>query len=308
MLEIFVIGVALLYAWSIGTNEESIASAVASRVIKIRTAVILAAIAVFLGVLLFSGNVSATLKEKLVVNLTLPMVFAVLLASAIWMIFASWKGLPISTTTVMIGAMVGVSLITGSEINTNTLLEIVLSWIISPIVGFVIAFIFYKAFAKTFFNIIKGFETREKLERNMSGIGLIIALGVVFSRAANDVPNAIFFFSGTQNNLTFWGGFAAMLGLLMLGKNVIRNLGTRLTVLSPSAGFSAQLSTLITISLFTCIGMPISGTAVFVAALAGSGKARRKRVNYGFIKEILVSWVVTIPAAILLGAGIFVLL
>lgn len=307
MLELLVVVSSLIYAWSIGSNEETIASAVASRVVKIRTAVLLASVAAFLGVVFFSANVSQTLKEDVVVNFTLPKVFAVLVAAAAWMIFASWKGLPISTTTAMIGAMIGVSLVSGTRINNRTLAEIFVSWITSPIAGFIIAFVFYKAFAKVFFNLIKGFETREKLERAMSWLGLIAALGVVLVRAANDVPNAIFYFSGTPQATTMFvlGGLAATLGLVMLGKNVIRNLGTKLTILSPSAGFFTQVATLVTVALFTHAGIPISGSAVFVAALAGCGKARRRQVNFGFVKEILASWVITIPVSALMGGAVF---
>lgn len=299
--------VAFYVAWGIGTNEETFASAIASKVIKLKHAMILAAIVAFLGASLFGGLVSETLREDILLNkITIKEVFAIMMGMGLWLSVCAFFGLTISTTVAVVGSILGVALVTNSQVNWNTIINIAISWITSPIAGLVFAFVIYKVFAKTVFPRINNFETREKMERWFSVLQILVTMGSIFSRAANDVAQAIFFFA--EQDPIFYkllGGLGISLGLLTMGKRVTKNLGTKLTELSPSAGFAVQASTMLVMSVFTAMKIPISGSSVFVCALAGAGLGRRKNINTKFVKEIILSRVITMPCCAITSGVIY---
>ncbi len=308
--EVATILISLYVAWGIGSNDVNFSSAISSRSIRIGRAVVIAAIAAFIGALFFGGGVSETLREDIIIGgLTVGHVFSIMLGVAVWSMIASYIGWPISSTVSIIGSMLGIALITGMSVNGNTLLVIFVSWIVSPVAGFLLAFASYKLFAKVVFNSIKSFGVRENLERLMSYLQIFLAFASILARSANDVAQAIFFFEAS--NPAFFhalGGFGISLGILTLGRRVMRSLGTKLIELSPSSGVAVQVSSTIVLAFFTAIGMPVSGSIVFVSAIAGAGKARRKNVNMGFAKEVLFSWILTIPASAIVSITIFSLL
>lgn len=310
IVELFVILLSLYVAWGIGANDVNFAGPVASRIIKIRYAILLAAVAALIGALFFGSNVSNTLREGIIFEtFSIAEVFAIMLSIAVWSTFASYMGWPISGTASIISAILGIVLISQKTLNIPVLSNIFLSWIISPLVAFIFAFIFYKIFARTVFISFKGFGARESLEIFMSYVQMIIVFVVVVFRSANDVAQAIFFFENSNPIFfRFLGGIGIGIGILTLGRKVIRSLGTRLTEMNPSGGVAVQFSSMIVIAFFTLVGMPISGSIVFVSALAGTGMARNKPVNASFAKEILFSWVITIPVSAILSVLLYSLI
>lgn len=153
---LFILGAALvagLYmAWSIGANDvaNAMGTSVGSHALTIRKAIIVAAIFEFIGAFMVGEEVTNTIKQDIVNPLNFahdPMLFAggmtaALLATAIWLQFASAKGLPVSTTHSIIGAVVGFGIVAGGPgvVKWENLLEIIASWFMSPLIGGVIAF------------------------------------------------------------------------------------------------------------------------------------------------------------------------
>jgi PiT family inorganic phosphate transporter len=138
-------------AWNIGANDvaNAMGTSVGSKALKYWQAIIVAAIFESLGCMLVGGNVTATIQGKILVvdyfkgkeiDLALGMM-AALLASGVWLHFATWKGWPVSTTHAIIGALAGFGLVFGGPgiIHGKELARIVLSWIISPIAGGIMA-------------------------------------------------------------------------------------------------------------------------------------------------------------------------
>lgn len=142
----------LYMAWSIGANDvaNAMGTSVGSHSLTIAQAVLAAAVFEFLGAFLAGGQVTNTIKQGIVDPLNFvddPIGFAggmtaALLATAIWLQLASSRGLPVSTTHSIIGAVVGFGVVTGGveAVNWDQLSEIVLSWFISPLSGGIIAF------------------------------------------------------------------------------------------------------------------------------------------------------------------------
>jgi len=142
-------------AWNIGANDvaNSMASSVAAKAITIRQAIFLAGILNVLGAVFIGSHVTDTIRKGIVTtdvmadpHVALIGALSALIASALWVSFATWKSLPVSTTHSIVGAMIGFGIMAGgfAVINWGKLLAVVLSWIISPLFSIVIAFGIFK--------------------------------------------------------------------------------------------------------------------------------------------------------------------
>ncbi|MBR9678728.1 MAG: inorganic phosphate transporter [Nanoarchaeota archaeon] len=308
MIELVFFVLVFYLAWCIGTNLESFASIVGSRVVSLRKALIIASIAVFIGACFFGGNVSKTLREE-VTNISGDVfVLSVLAGAGFWIAFASWRSWNISTTASIVGSLVGVALFTGRVVNWSTVFEILLGWFTSPLIGFFLSFFFVIILSRLINFFVKGFEGLEIWELRLAFVQLVFTFFSVLVRAANDVAQAVFFFDLSSHVFILIAAFGMSVGLLTLGKNVVKGLGSRLTKLSPSSGLAVQLSTFFALSFFTGFGVPVSGSVIFVSAMAGAGFARGQRVNKSFLKQTVMSWIITMPVTAVISVGFFIVL
>ena len=156
-------------AWNIGANDvaNSMANAVGSQSLSIRNAVILAGICEFAGVVLVGSSVTETIRKGIVdpnmlaalpnlregeaAALLIIGMTAALLCSAFWLHFATWVGMPVSTTHAIVGAVAGFGVVAAGwhSVNWHKISQIVASWFISPLAGGVVAFVLFK-FISTF--------------------------------------------------------------------------------------------------------------------------------------------------------------
>src|SRR5215217_1823685 len=98
------------------------------------------------------------------------------------------------------------------------------------------------------------------------------------------------------------------LGTLFGGWRIVHTMGSRITRLSPMQGFCAETGGAITLFLATWLGVPVSTTHTITGAIVGVGAARRaSAVRWGVASDIVVAWVLTLPATALLGAGMWFL-
>jgi PiT family inorganic phosphate transporter len=305
MIELVFFALVFYLAWCIGSNLESFASIVGSRVIPLRKALIIASIAVFLGACFLGTNVSKTLREGVTDISGSVFVLSVLLGAGFWIAFASWKGITISTTASIVGSLVGVALFTGRVVNWSTVFGILISWFTSPIIGFFLSFFFVFLISRLIGFFVRGFEGLEVWELRLAFVQLVFTFLSVLVRAANDVAQAVFFFDVSNPAFILVAALGMSVGLLTLGKNVVKGLGSRLTKLSPSSGLAVQLATFVALSFFTGFGVPVSGSVIFVSAMAGAGFARGQRVNKSFLKQTGMSWLITMPMAALISIGFF---
>jgi PiT family inorganic phosphate transporter len=176
-----------------------------------------------------------------------------------------------------------------------------------------------------FINRIKSDPKAEKkqhfvtVERVFGVLMVITACGMAFAHGSNDVANAIgplaAVVSVAQNGvigakaaLPSWvlmlGGAGIVIGLATYGRHVISTVGRKITHLTPSRGFAAELAAATTIVIASGTGIPISTTHTLVGAVLGVGMARGiEAIDLRVVVRILVSWVVTIPA----GAGLAII-
>jgi inorganic phosphate transporter, PiT family len=163
------------------------------------------------------------------------------------------------------------------------------------------------------------------VERQLARFQLLSACCVAFAHGSNDVGNAIaplatiLYIQGTgtvpQSSLEIplWvlilGGVGIVTGLAIWGKQVITTIGEGIIELQPSSGFAAELATAATILIASSQGLPVSTSHALVGAVVGVGAVKNWRLlSLDTLKSIALAWVVTIPIATLLSAGIFTML
>ena len=174
-------------AWNIGANDvaNSMASAVGAKAITVRQAVFIAGILNVVGAVFIGSHVTNTIRKGIVSteiladpHIALIGALSALLAAALWVSFATWKSLPVSTTHSIVGAMIGFGIMAGgfSVIKWGKLAAVVLSWVISPIFSLVIAFVMFKLIIKIILSKNDPFEWSLKLSPFFIGIAVFIVV------------------------------------------------------------------------------------------------------------------------------------
>ena len=160
------------------------------------------------------------------------------------------------------------------------------------------------------------------VESVFSVLMVVTACAMAFAHGSNDVANAIGPLSAVvstiensgqiaaQSQIAWWilplGGIGIVIGLATLGHKVMATVGTGITELTPSRGFAAQLATASTVVIASGTGLPISTTQTLVGAVLGVGFARGiAALNLGVVRNIVASWIVTLPAGALLAIIFF---
>ena len=158
------------------------------------------------------------------------------------------------------------------------------------------------------------------VEKVFAILMIVTACCMAFAHGSNDVANAIgplaavvsIVDNGGQisakSTLAWWilplGGFGIVAGLAIFGHKVIATIGQGITHLTPSRGFAAELAAACTVVIASGAGLPISTTQTLVGAVLGVGMARGiAAINLGVVRNIVVSWVITLPV----GAGLSIL-
>jgi PiT family inorganic phosphate transporter len=168
-------------------------------------------------------------------------------------------------------------------------------------------------------------EQHSTIERIFAVLMVLTACCMAFAHGSNDVANAIgplaavvsVVNSGGQINssspLEWWilplGGIGIVAGLALFGHRVIKTIGTKITHLTPSKGFAAELAAATTVVVASGSGLPISTTQTLVGAVVGVGLARGiAALNLKMFKTIAMSWIVTLPAGAVLSIIFFYIL
>ena len=393
----------LFMAWGIGANDvaNAMATSVGSGALRIKQAVILAAIFEFAGAYLAGGEVTKTIRKGIVEpdaftadpNLLIWGMLAALLAAGTWLLIASRKGWPVSTTHSIVGAVVGFAAVgIGMEaVNWGKVGTIVMSWVVSPLLAGTLAFIIFRTIQKLILNaenpvksaikygpyylflvgfvialvtikkglkhvgldidaehaffyaslvgivvaiagsfLIRKVKINPKADKNFhyANVEKIFAVLMIFTASAmafahgsNDVANAVGPMAAvistaqtgmvaSKSALPGWvlllGGIGIVIGLATFGYKVIATVGMKITELTPSRGFAAEIAAAGTVVLESFTGIPISTTHTLVGAILGVGFARGiGAIDMRVVGNIFMSWVVTLPAGAFLAILFF---
>ena len=206
------------------------------------------------------------------------------------------------------------------SLNWSKLGYIALGWIISPIFGFITASLMQKVVHKFMTKKWKkdgiiGFLEIELLEKKFRIILLFFISVTQFSRGGNDSANAIGIYYGLLETgdipsslavfIKILIGCMLALGLILVGRNVIKNVGGSLIEMKPSDAFSIESANAMVVFTCTLLGLPISGSHVLIFAIIGSGLAKGEKPNWKPLKKMILAWIITFPAAAVLSATIY---
>ncbi len=197
--------------------------------------------------------------------------------------------------------------------NVNTLDILQNFWIIGILgtISYVVTFAIVK--------IVKKTELNKTTDRLFAWFQIFTASSFAFSHGANDIANAIGPFAAildvlknntinTNSPVPFAAlamfGVALVIGLWFLGKEVITTVGSKLATIRPTTGFSAELGASIVILLATQFGIPVSSTHILIGAVLGIG-VYNKNANWLMMKPIGLAWIITLPAAGIMAAFVF---
>lgn len=334
-LLLLILLVGFIVAFAIGGNDEAMAPAVGARVFTITVAVVVGGIGSIIGAVILGRGVSEKVGSEMVGGnqLTTAMVFATLISMAIWLLIVSVsKGLPISTTQCIVGSVIGVVAVAplvgiagwGADvISWSVIFEIFAGWILSPIIGFIGAALIFHIF-RIFQRRAAGLSARERQERIAAYALAAFLIFTSLSRAGNDVANAVaplvvlpefqgafilgpFIIDGIVIPLLI-GGTGMALGLIVVGRKVIRTLATEVTTLNPTTALAASISVSLVMFVGTYVGLPLSGTHVLVAALIAVGWITQKPIKMKQVRDIVLSWIVTVPISAVFGAIVLIII
>jgi PiT family inorganic phosphate transporter len=337
-LVIVCIVIALGFDFLNGMNDagNSIATIVATGVLKPKTAVVWAAFFNFIAIMIFGVKVATTIGKGIIVpDVVHPdayFILAALLAAISWVYFCGRNGLPNSVSHALIGGLIGPALIKIgiSGINLVGIGKIVIFIVLAPVMGFIIGYFFMVLtlvlFRKT---------TQHKVDSFFRAFQLASSAAFSMGHGGNDAQKTMGVITilviFIQNDLIKMGfpawtymGFqgayvplwvmisaqsAIALGTLTGAWKIIRTLGVKLTHLKPVGGFCAETSGAITLFAVTALGIPVSTTHTITGAIMGVGVTKRvTAVKWGIAGNIITAWILTIPAAILLSGTLYVII
>ena len=321
-LIIILIAVALIFDFLNGLHDaaNSIATIVSTRVLSPRYAVAWAAFFNFIAFAVFGLHVAKTIGTGIVAPHVISdqVIFGALMGAIVWNVVTWLAGIPSSSSLALIGGNDNASDSKASR-NTvgwpglgNTMAAIVLS----PATGFVLALAMVLLVSWAFIRV-----TPFKADKIFRHIQFISASAYSLGHGGNDAQKtmgiiaALLFahgFEGGDFHVPFWVVMACQtamaLGTLMGGWRIVRTMGSRITHLTPLQGVCAETAGSITLFLATYMGIPVSTTHTITGAIVGVGAARRvSAVRWNVAKDIVVAWIVTMPAAGLIGAVFYLL-
>jgi PiT family inorganic phosphate transporter len=332
ILIIVLIVMAIALAFSIGANDETLASLIGAGVLKFKIALIIGGTAIGAGMIIFSGGFvpetvgKSLLGEGLKGEYTNIMLLTVLISSIIWLIVGSFSGIPLSSTHSLIGSIVGVVFVYAifqggidltTAFNYTKLGNVVLSWFISPISGLLITYLLYKVSAKFFLSRLKGLNQIEKSEKTFKWLLLIAVIFAEIWVGANS-GEALGILLGLRENgsitnpeyITYaiFCSVFAFLGIYIAARYVIRNLASHMIDTRPSEGFIIQVSSAIILMIATLWALPISHSHVIVFCIIGMSISQKKEVDYRGLGKMGLYWVLTFPVAALLSGFLYFIL
>ena len=313
MIEIAIVAIiiALIFDFVNGFNDSanSVATVIGTRVLKPLHAVALSAAANFVGPFVFGVAVATTIAKGIVSpdEITVYMIIGGLAGAIAWSSLCTYFGLPISNSHSLIGGIMGAGIIgLGFEqLVYGGLTKVFAGIIIAPIGGVIFGMVLVGI-------IIAVFAKRKPavVNRTFGRLSIISSAWLALTHGANDGQKTmgiivlILFSAGiiSEIHMPLWVIVAAAsamgLGTFFGGYKVIKTLGLKITRLKPYQGFAAQTGGGMMLAIFAVLGIPASTTHAITGSVMGAGAARRKRaVRWKVSRQIIFSWVITIPGA-----------
>ncbi|MFQ5921716.1 MAG: anion permease [Anaerolineales bacterium] len=314
MLEVLII-LAVVFDFLNGVHDSSniVATVISSRAAHPRVALLLAAIAHFLGPFLFGVAVATTIGDDLLVAqaITQTVIVAALTAAIVWNLLTWYFGIPSSSSHALLGGLLGAAIVAAgvTVVQIDGLLKIVLALLLSPPLGLLTAFLIMRL---TLW-LVRG--ATPKVNTGFRRLQIPTLLGLALSHGANDAQKTMgvialgLLTAGRYDVFTIplWviivSALAIALGTALGGWRLIRTLGGKIYKVRPIHGFTSQVAGAGVILGASIWGGPVSTTQVMSSAIVGAGAGERiNKVRWNVLRDMVYGWVLTIPiTAILAG-------
>jgi len=311
------IAVALIFDFLNGLHDaaNSIATIVSTRVLRPQYAVAWAAFFNFIAFLFFGLSVAHTIGTGIIaVEAINPhVIFGALMGAIVWNLITWWGGIPSSSSHALIGGLVGAGVArSGTDVIVwKGLGSTSAAIFLSPAFGFVLALFLMLIVSWLFVR-----ARPQMVDRVFRVVQFFSASAYSLGHGGNDAQKtmgiiAVLLYSqgyaGPEFHVPFWVVLACQaamgLGTLFGGWRIVRTMGSRITHLTPMQGVCAETGGSVMLFLATHLGVPVSTTHTITGCIIGVGAARRVRaVRWNVANSILVAWIITIPAAAVVGA------
>jgi PiT family inorganic phosphate transporter len=322
-LVIVVVAFALGFDYTNGFHDaaNAIATSVSTRALTPRAALIMAAVMNFAGALL-GTEVAETIATSIVdledttSHFALVVVLCALVGAITWNLITWWLGLPSSSTHALIGGLVGAGLAGGLGIYWSAIVDkVVLPMVLSPLIGFGLAFLIMVGVLWLFRNAAPSKTTRRfRLAQTASAAAMALGHGLQDAQKTMGVIFLALLSVGWADRATgipLWVKLAAAAaisaGTYSGGWRIMRTLGRKIIELDPARGFVAEsvAAVVLYVNAFA-LHAPVSTTHTITSAIMGVGATKRlSAVRWGVAKNIGIAWILTIPAAALVAAVFF---
>jgi PiT family inorganic phosphate transporter len=317
LVVVVVVGLAFDFTNGFHDTANYVATWVGTRALSPRWAVIVSAAANLAGAFVTTA-VAKTVAQGIIDTglATEQTILAALVGAIVWNLLTWRLGLPSSSTHALIGGLVGAALVqSGSQgVQWSGLWhKVILPGAASPVIGFAAAFLLLVLLYRLFHRLTPGIANR-----GFRSGQLVSGTWVAFTHGANDAQKTMgvialaLFTHGSISHfyIPTWVKVAAGLtiaaGTYAGGWRIIRTLGQRVYGMQPEHGFAAQVAAGSTLYVGTHFGFPISTTHVVSGSVMGAGATRRlSAVRWGVAGNIVFAWLLTMPAAGLVAAGLY---
>lgn len=320
-----IVGLALLFSFTNGFHDSAtqVATIISSRTLSPEAALVLAAASDFTGAYFLGTSVARTIGRGIVDPQVIPssgigaaILISALVAAVSWNLVTWYLGLPSSSSHALIGGLIGAFLagLGAARIQWNQLRNIILVMLVSPLVGFFLTYVLTKL---TYFCLQ---WATPKAQHFFKGLQIITLIAQSLFHGTNDAQKTMgmivlaLIVTGFQTGGTFvvpqWvilsSAITMAFGIVVGGWKIIRTLGSGLYRVRSIHSFTSQTMSALVMSAVSFGGFPVSTTQVISSSVLGAGAAfRPKSVRWALAFDMLVAWLVTIPASALIAAGIF---
>jgi len=318
-LLVVTIAVALVFDFTNGFHDtaNAVATSVSTRAMTPRTAVAVAAVANLAGAFVTTAVAKTVGQDIIDTGLaTTVTILAALIGAIAWNLLTWWFGLPSSSSHALIGGLIGAALVQSGSQGVDwhgVVHKVAIPGVLAPVIAFAAAFALMLAIYWGFQWVTPGVANRGfRIGQLFSGTF------VAFTHGANDAQKTMgvialaLFANGSISTfyIPTWvkvaAGLAIAGGTYVGGWRIMRTLGQRIYGMQPENGFAAQSTAGAAIYVATHLGYPLSTTQVISGAVVGAGSTRRlSAVRWGVAGNIVIAWILTIPASAAVAAAIY---
>jgi PiT family inorganic phosphate transporter len=307
--------IALFFDFLNGFHDSSniVATIIASRAMGGRQALMVTAIAHFIGPFLFGVAVATTIGNEVLNDseIRLSVTMSALLAAVIWNLVTWWFGIPSSSSHALVGGLIGAAVVESGlgVVKMSGLWKVVIALTTSPLIGLMIGFVVMRLtlfLSRPFPPSINTFFKRSQW---------VTAIALALSHGTNDAQKTMGVITMglvsakviPEFHVPLWvvalSAGAIAWGTWIGGWRLIRTIGSKFFKIRPVHGFTAQISSASVILAAAFLGGPVSTTQVVSSAVMGVGAAERmSKVHWGVAGQIVMAWFTTIPVAAVLSA------